>query len=217
MYGIDGWQRDSNCFKPKFLFSSISEKEWTVKFWIFRASLYRKIVKKKEKADSEEDRSLKFIIEKIKLKYVANKKERANLEESWETWEIDNTMTSKYYVESITDSIKGFRILLSDAKVESKKLVVLFEDSVHSYRSSDESYRLNTINNLDERYGTEFYRDNTFFKVTNSEYIKWISLESYGIVESALIFHFSFIAVDSIVDVIAAYEPKLFWFKHTNE
>ena len=141
--------------------------------------------------------------------YVTNK-ERANLEEIWETWEIENTMTSKYYVESITDSIKGFRILLSDAKVESKKLVVLFEDSVHSYRSSDESYRLNTINNLDERYGTEFYRDNTFFKVTNSEYIKWISLESYGIVESALIFHFSFIAADSIVDVIAAYEPKLF-------
>ena len=118
-------------------------------------------------------------------------------------------MSSKYYIESISDSINGFRIVLSDANDESKRVEVLFEESVHAYRSTDESFRQSTINNLDGRYGTEFFRDNTFFKVTNSEYIHWLSLQSYGIAESETIFHFSFLAVDSIVDVIAAYEPKV--------
>lgn len=33
--------------------------------------------------------------------------------------------------------------------------------------------------------------------------------QSYGIAESEPLIHFSFLAVDSIVDVIAAYEPKI--------
>ncbi|KKC50156.1 hypothetical protein VE23_24420 [Paenibacillus sp. D9] len=130
------------------------------------------------------------------------------MEKNWQRWEVEvgSDLSSKYYVESISDSINGFRILLSDANDESKRVEVLFEDSVRAYRSTDESF--STINNLDGRYGTEFFSDNTFFKVTNSEYIHWLSLQSYGIAESETFFHFSFLAVDSIVDVIAAYEPK---------
>lgn len=131
------------------------------------------------------------------------------MEEDWQKWEVGSDLSAKYYIESISDSINGFRILLSDANDESKKVEVLFEDSVHAYRSTDESFRQSTINNLDERYGTEFFRDNTFFKVTNSEYIHWLSLQSYEIAESESIFHFSFLAVDSVVDVVAAYDPKV--------
>jgi len=65
------------------------------------------------------------------------------------------------------------------------------------------------INKIDERYGTEFYAEWTFFKVTNSEYIQWLSEQSYGIAESESLIHFSILAGDSIVDVIAAYEPKI--------
>lgn len=131
------------------------------------------------------------------------------MEENWQRWEVGSDLSAKYYIESISDSIDGFRILLSDANDESKKVEVLFEDSIHAYRSTDESFRQSTINNLDEQYGTEFFRDNTFFKVTNSEYIHWLSLQSYGIAESESIFHFSFLAVDSVVDVVAAYEPNV--------
>ncbi|WP_068786946.1 hypothetical protein [Paenibacillus phocaensis] len=131
------------------------------------------------------------------------------MEESWGIWEVGNDVTSKYYVESINDTIEGFRILLSDANDEFKKVEILFEDSVHAYRSTDESFRQSTINKLDEQYGTEFYKDRTFFKVTNSEYIQWLSLQSFGIADSEQVHHFSILAVDSIVDIIAAYEPKV--------
>ncbi|MDQ0087496.1 hypothetical protein J2T12_000890 [Paenibacillus anaericanus] len=130
------------------------------------------------------------------------------MEENWERWEPISDLTSKYYVESISDSVKGFSVLLSDAKDENKKIEVLFEESVHAYRSTDESFRQNTINSVDERYGTEFYVDCTFFKITNSEYIQWLSDQSYGIADSESLFHFSFLAVDSVLDIIATYEPK---------
>lgn len=129
------------------------------------------------------------------------------MQENWERWEPISGLSSKYYVESLSDSIEGFRILLSDAYDEYKKVEVLFEDSVHAYRSTDESFRQSVINKIDERYGTEFYSEWTFFKVTNSEYIQWLSEQSYGIAESLT--HFSILAGDSIVDVIAAYEPKI--------
>ncbi len=131
------------------------------------------------------------------------------MEENWQRWELGSELSSKYYIETISDSINGFRILLSDANNESKKVEVLFEDSVHAYRSTEESFRQYTINNLDERYGTEFYRDCSFFKVTNSEYIHWLSSQSYGIAEAESLYHFSFLAVDSVLDVVAAYEPKI--------
>jgi hypothetical protein len=131
------------------------------------------------------------------------------VEENWERWEPISDLSSKYYIESISDSIKGFSVLLSDANDENKKVEVLFEDSVHAYRSTDESFRQITINSIDERYGTKFYAECTFFKVTNSEYIQWLSGQSYGIADSESLLHFSFLAVDSIVDVIAAYEPKI--------
>jgi hypothetical protein len=131
------------------------------------------------------------------------------LEEVWKRWEVENDLISKYYIESVTDNIEGLRIVLSDATDESKKVEILFEDSVHVYRSTDESFRQSTINKLDEHYGAEFYRNRTFFIVTNSEYIQWLSLQSYGISDSEPVYHFSILAVDSVVDVIAAYEPKI--------
>jgi hypothetical protein len=51
------------------------------------------------------------------------------------------------------------------------------------------------------------------FKVANSEYLEWISNQSYGIAETEKLTHFSIIAVDSIIDIIAAYEPKIEKYK----
>ncbi|MEV2911262.1 hypothetical protein ABNF65_22305 [Paenibacillus larvae] len=131
------------------------------------------------------------------------------MEEKWGRWEPKVGLSSKYYVESLSDSIKGFRILLSDVNDEKKKIEVTFKESVHAYRSTDESFRQSSINIIDEKYGTEFYAEWTFFKVNNSKYIQWLSEQSYGIAESETLIHFSFVARDSIVDVIAAYEPEI--------
>lgn len=131
------------------------------------------------------------------------------MSEQWIKWEPDNDLSPKYYIESITDSLEGFIIILSDNNDKKKKVKVIFKESVHAYRSTDESFRQSTINILDESYGTHFYTEWTFFKVINSEYIQWLSKQSYSIVDSEPLIHFSFLSVDSIIDVIAAYEPQI--------
>jgi hypothetical protein len=65
------------------------------------------------------------------------------------------------------------------------------------------------LNYIDEKYGTEFYSQWTLFKVTNSEYLEWISNQSFDIAESENLTHFAIVVVDSIIDIIAAYEPKI--------
>ncbi len=138
-----------------------------------------------------------------------NNTEMITMLEQWEKWEPVQGLAAKYYVDSIVDAIDGFKVWLSDYNNENNKVLITFEGSVDSYRSVDESFRLNTINILDERYGSKFYGDWTFFKVTNSSYVQWLSEESYGISDSLSFIHFSIVAADSIVDIIDTCEPKV--------
>jgi hypothetical protein len=129
------------------------------------------------------------------------------MDEMWERWEPTTEISNKYYVDSIIDNIQGLRIILSDAEIEDSKIEIVFDNSVHAYRSTDESYRQKILNYIDEKYGTEFYSEWSLFKVVNSEYLEWIYNQSFGIAELEELYHFSIIAVDSIIDILAAYEP----------
>lgn len=135
------------------------------------------------------------------------------MEQVWERWEPTTEMSRKYYVNTISDNIIGLTIILSDSEDEDSMVSIVFDNSVHAYRSTDEGFRQKLINDIDEKYGTEFYSEWTLFKVTNSEYLEWISDQSYGIAKSEKLMHFSIVAADSIVDIIAAYEPRIERYK----
>jgi hypothetical protein len=132
------------------------------------------------------------------------------MKEQWTRWEPVQGLAAKYYIDAIYDTIdEGLKIVLSDINDRKKKVRVIFEKGIDAYRSTDESYRLGTIDDLDIEYGTEFYAYWTFFKVTNSSYVKWLSEESYGCWDSLPWIHFSFVALDSIIDVVTVYEPRV--------
>lgn len=135
------------------------------------------------------------------------------MSEQWEKWEPVTELASKYFIDSISDDVNCFRIILCESKNEKKKVEVVFEDSVYAYRSTYESFRNKTINTLEEQYGASFYTDWTFFKVNRSKYIHWLSEQSYGISSAQSLIHFCLLAVDSIVDVISTTEPI---FRHFN-
>ncbi len=131
------------------------------------------------------------------------------MQEKWSQWKPLDNLADRYYIESISVSIDGFKILLVDAQKESKKVSVLFPHSVHAFRNTDETFRLLTIGYLDENYAPKFYGDWTFFKVENSEYLKWLSEQSHGISDSYKVIHFSIITDDEILDLAASYEPTV--------
>lgn len=131
------------------------------------------------------------------------------MNEEWIQWLPVDGLAKKYFADEILDGMDGFKIMLTDPAEEDKKVNIIFEDSVRAYRSTDESLRQETIRFIDNKYGTRFYAECTFFKVRNSEYIKWIEKQSYGVFDTEKLTHFSIIAMDSIIDVIATYEPRI--------
>ncbi|MGC2310232.1 MAG: hypothetical protein WA432_01265 [Candidatus Babeliaceae bacterium] len=128
--------------------------------------------------------------------------------EKWIQWQPIPNLMKKYYIDSISDTFDGFIILLSDENNKSN-VRVMFENSIDAYRSTDESFRLKTIHDLGQYYGSSFYTQWTFFKVINSEYLHWLSEQSYKITDTLSFIHFSFIAADSILDVVTNYEPRV--------
>ena len=129
--------------------------------------------------------------------------------EKWIKWEPVEGLYSTYYVDILVDSKKEFKIILSEEKNPQKKIQIIFENSVYAYRNTYESFRQNTIHILKKQYGESFYINWTFFKITNSSYLSWLAEQSYGITDEINLTHFSIIAANEIIDIVAGYEPTI--------
>lgn len=129
------------------------------------------------------------------------------IQSEWIKWEPIHGLAKKYDIESIVDGKNGLVIrLYSDNKAD-KKVEIIFKNYVDAYRHTNESFRINTIHALANKYDSNFYGDWTFFMVKDSEYLRWLSQESSSYADMFPFIHFCFLGVDSIVDVLARYEP----------
>lgn len=132
------------------------------------------------------------------------------MSEKWIRWEPIKNLARKYYIESIAESIEDpFKVILSDAGNKGKNVLISFSNGVRAYRSTDKPYALDTIHFLVKTYDKDFYVDWAFFKIENSEYLKWLSEKSCGISDYQHLIHFCILAADSIVDIAVDYEPTI--------
>ena len=129
--------------------------------------------------------------------------------EQWKKWEPIQGLSEKYYVESIVNIIGVFKVFLCDAQDQNKKIVVIFENSIDVYRSTQENLRLSVLHTLKEQYGEHFYETWTFFKITDSTYVQWLSDQSYKISDAMEFQHFVLIGTNTIVDLINYHDPKV--------
>jgi hypothetical protein len=127
------------------------------------------------------------------------------MQEQWIKWEPIQGLLAKYYIDSVSDSVKGFEVMLSDDNYQNK-VRIFFKNSVDSYGRTDETYRQQLISVLRKQYDTKVWAEWTFFKVMNSAKVQRLSEESLGSGDRELI-HFSWLAADSVLDVIATYQP----------
>ncbi|MFC1895034.1 hypothetical protein ACFLYH_03740 [Candidatus Dependentiae bacterium] len=122
-----------------------------------------------------------------------------------------SNLNKRYNIKSIIDSIDGFEIILSTNN--SKDIRVKFNDNIDAYRCVEEGLTLNLLNTLKKQYGKNFYTQWNFFKVENSEYIKWLANDYGGFDDEYAkligLKHYVFIDDNNILDVIARYEPKV--------
>lgn len=129
--------------------------------------------------------------------------------EQWTRWEPIEGLEGKYDVEFIVNNLKEFTMLLVNPYNTETKIQVIFENSVNAYTKTNESYRQRIVSDLSDEYGSDFYGAWTFFKVNNSTYLRSLLQQPSGSINSSKFIHFAFVAYDSIIDVIATYEPKV--------
>lgn len=127
----------------------------------------------------------------------------------WIKWEPIKGLAKQYHLEEVTSNINGFKIKLSDAKNDSSRLIITFNDSVWAYRNVEEGFRLVMMDDLFAKYGTNFYTEWTLFEVNDSDYLKWLAMQSHNMSYSYQLRHFCIIAMDDILEIASNYEPEI--------
>jgi len=129
------------------------------------------------------------------------------MQEDWIRWEPLKGITGKYDVDYISDGKDGLVIKLYSETKETKAINVVFKDYADTYRHTNESFCFKVFGDLSEKYGAGFYGQWSFFKIINSDYVQWLSNQSCTYANEFTFIHFCFIGSDSIVDILARYEP----------
>lgn len=128
--------------------------------------------------------------------------------EQWVEWKPDfgDKLFANYCVESIHDIVDDYYIILASVQDLTKKIKILYVDSVEAYRRTDAFLRKRSLA-IFEGPTKNF----AVYRVENSCYAKWLSEESYGFVESKDFVHLVFVGENCVVDVVARYEPKIIY------
>lgn len=127
-----------------------------------------------------------------------------NMSEQWTRWEPIEGLLSTYDIDAVFDTSEGLKVILECSQ---KKVAVFFKNGAASYIKTDETLRYKKIIELSEKYDGNFYANWTFFKVKNSEYLKWLEEQSCTISQGYDLQHFCFMTDDSILDVATSGEP----------
>lgn len=131
------------------------------------------------------------------------------MKEKWIKWVPNNEIGGRYSLDCIRDDSDGLIIEMSECTDENKKIKIVFEGYAWTYRNTNESFRLATVEKVANEYGQEFFSNWSFFKVENSSYFEWVMSECYGIYKDYNVRHFVFMGPEWFVDVVNIDEPKI--------
>lgn len=119
-----------------------------------------------------------------------------------------------YSLQSISYNKNSLKLKLQSGDLNNQcekinDLYITFENSVISYRCTNESLRLLNANNICDQLHHNSHDPWVFLKVINSVYIKNLIKISNANLDYSALMHFSIIELNSVIDVIATHEPKI--------
>lgn len=129
--------------------------------------------------------------------------------EEWIRWEPIKGLLGKYYIDSFGMSEEWDLVIQLSDHNNSKKIEIRFNGCIDAYRYTNDSFVFKVPSDLSKKYGDEFYANWSFFKITNSEYLQWLSEKSYEYSQDFPFRHFCIIGGDEIIDILARYEPEV--------
>jgi len=119
-------------------------------------------------------------------------------------WDIlNNINNSCLNIKSISDNYDGLTVILENNELE---LLTIRWADVESYCRSTEEVRFKFIAGEWQQVRKEF-PNCSFFKITNSSYIKWIKEQAGGFMDEEELIHFMIVSMDYVLDIVSKYEP----------
>ena len=125
--------------------------------------------------------------------------------EQWARWEPINELSGKYSINSLIISEEKLVIQLSDHD-NIKKIEIIFNSGIDGYRYTNESFCFKIFGDLSQKYGTEFYKNWSFFKVNQFRIYQMDFRKIYTWANQHFI-HFCIFGNDEVIDIVASYEP----------
>lgn len=123
-------------------------------------------------------------------------------DENYEIWKPSPKLpTGRLYCDAVHDDYEGFRILLRSDDQTSGVLRVSFESAV-GYQNINESFRLETLSRLG---------GGGLFLVRDSSWVKWLKLESGGMLDSKQLVHYAIYTEEDCIDVVSEFPPEVDW------
>lgn len=120
-------------------------------------------------------------------------------------WQPIDNIPDRLYLEGLYDDYEGFRLLLRSENSQEGIIRIRF-DAHLAYRNTDESERLQTLNNHIQLCGHW-----PLFIVEESDFTEWLIVESYVIRNATDIVHYMIVTPNDIVDVLSVEAPVVEW------
>jgi hypothetical protein len=128
--------------------------------------------------------------------------------EEWTRWTPIQGLDGNYYLDFFAWSAKGFIVELISGK-KGKKIQIVFADYIDAFRYTNESFYLKVLDNTSAKQDVDFYKNFSLFKITNSQYLAWLSEKSCTLSDRCDFIHFCILGGDEVIDIVANYEPKV--------
>ncbi len=129
--------------------------------------------------------------------------------EEWTRWEPIEKIFGRYYIDALILSEKNDLIIKLSNENDTHKIKIKFPNPVGSYKYTNESFCFKIFGDLSDKYGVRFYSNWSFFKITNSQYLQWLSEQSGTISNVCLLQHFCMVGGDEVIDVATQFEPEV--------
>lgn len=129
--------------------------------------------------------------------------------DKWTRWQPTQGLSGKYYIDSLIISKNWDLIVQLSNQDETQSIEITFKGSIDAYRYTNESFCFATFGDLSAQYGTEFYKDWSFFNIENSNYLKWLSERSRTVSDSFNFKHYCIFGGDEILDILAHVKPHV--------
>lgn len=132
------------------------------------------------------------------------------MQEQWIAWDLLSNSQKKYELDSLVyEGLARVSLSLYGLLDPNQRCNITFVSTALANRSYSGDLMDFKLQALEKKYGKDFYQLNSFFKVMDSEYSRWLFKVWDRMYRLEDIYHYAFITSDKIIDIVLVEEIRI--------